>query len=255
MTAELLQGRRLKATEAGVNGSPARLGALQAVAAVLASPLSLEGSPRSSRTPRPSSSTLRSSSSRSTSTTPATFAPSTRPGSPAARTARSQRSLRPGERPDRDRSAPRRQRLAAGRRSARRTADPASLCPRGLMVVGRVETRPFSDVDRAFASVLAGHLRAGARSPSPVGRARACAQAASPPAAPRRPPSTHLQVGDMDIDLVGQSVSIDGRAATLTHVRAAPPDVPGRGARAPTQQARDPAAPLAQRARRRRARL
>jgi hypothetical protein len=86
------------------------------------------------------------------------------------------------------------------------------VCPRGLMVVGRMEARPFSDVERAFASVLAGlcglaldRLRLSAE------RSRARRRQHAP-----EPAGTHVRVGDMDIDLVGHNVSIDGRAATLT---------------------------------------
>lgn len=86
------------------------------------------------------------------------------------------------------------------------------VCPRGLMVVGRVEARPFSEVERAFASVLAGlcglaldRLRLSAE------RSRARRRRHAPETA-----GTHVRVGDMDIDLVGHNVSIEGRAATLT---------------------------------------
>jgi DNA-binding winged helix-turn-helix (wHTH) protein len=86
------------------------------------------------------------------------------------------------------------------------------VCPRGLMVVGRAEARPFSEVERAFASVLAGlcglaldRLRLSAE------RTRARRRRHAPETA-----GTHVRVGDMDIDLVGHNVSIEGRAATLT---------------------------------------
>jgi len=92
---------------------------------------------------------------------------------------------------------------------------PQVLCPRGLIVAARLgSTRPFSDADRAFASVLAGicglaldRLRLSSE------RSRARAALRSRPQAQDR---THLRVGDMEIDLVEHRISIGSRAATLT---------------------------------------
>ena len=86
------------------------------------------------------------------------------------------------------------------------------VCPRGLMVVGRLAARPFSEVERTFASVLAGLCGLA------LDRLRLCSERSR---ARRRQhvvetAGTHLRVGDMDIDLVGHAVSFDGRDATLT---------------------------------------
>ena len=86
------------------------------------------------------------------------------------------------------------------------------VCPRGLLVVGRTEARPFSEVERTFARVLAGlsglaldRLRLSAE------RSRARHRGHAPATA-----GTHVRVGDLDIDRVSHSVVIDGRAAKLT---------------------------------------
>jgi DNA-binding winged helix-turn-helix (wHTH) protein len=86
------------------------------------------------------------------------------------------------------------------------------VCPRGLLVVGRTEARPFSEVERTFARVLAGlsglaldRLRLSAERSHARRRGHAPATA-----------GTHLRVGDLDIDRVSRSVVIDGRAAKLT---------------------------------------
>ena len=86
------------------------------------------------------------------------------------------------------------------------------VCPRGLMVVGRVDARPFSELEQVFASVLAGLCGLA------LDRLRLCAERSR---ARRRQHAaetagTHLRIGDMDIDLVGHTVSIDGRDAMLT---------------------------------------
>src|SRR4029077_7449290 len=72
--------------------------------------------------------------------------------------------------------------------------------------------RPFSEVERTFARVLAGlsalaldRLRLSAE------RSRARHRGHTPATA-----GTHLRVGDLDIDRVSHSVLIDGRAAKLT---------------------------------------
>jgi DNA-binding winged helix-turn-helix (wHTH) protein len=85
-------------------------------------------------------------------------------------------------------------------------------CPRGLMVVGRVDARPFSELERTFASVLAGLCGLA------LDRLRLSAERSRARRRPHVPETvgTHVRVGDMDIDLVGHSVSIEGRAATLT---------------------------------------
>jgi DNA-binding winged helix-turn-helix (wHTH) protein len=86
------------------------------------------------------------------------------------------------------------------------------VCPGGLMLFGRLEPRPFSEVERTFANVLAGicalaldRLRLSAER-SRARRRQHAAEAAA----------THLRVGDMDIDLVDHNVSMEGRVASLT---------------------------------------
>jgi DNA-binding winged helix-turn-helix (wHTH) protein len=90
------------------------------------------------------------------------------------------------------------------------------LCPRGMMVVGRAEARPFSEAERAFATLLAGicglaldRLRLSAERSLARERLRRRRDAAETS-------GTHLRVGDMDIDLLGHEVLIDGRSAALT---------------------------------------
>jgi DNA-binding winged helix-turn-helix (wHTH) protein len=90
------------------------------------------------------------------------------------------------------------------------------LCPRGLMIVGRVEARPFSEAERTFAALHAGifglaldRLRLTAE--RSLGRERLRRRRDAVETS-----GTHLRVGDMDIDLVGHSVLIDGRSAALT---------------------------------------
>jgi DNA-binding winged helix-turn-helix (wHTH) protein len=85
-------------------------------------------------------------------------------------------------------------------------------CARGVLLVGRMEDRPFSEGERSFGRVLAGlcglaldRLRLSAQ------RARARRRNHGPEAS-----GTHIRVGDLDIDLVGHNVSFDGRAAGLT---------------------------------------
>jgi DNA-binding winged helix-turn-helix (wHTH) protein len=217
MAARLLQGRRSKAVDDGVNASPARLGALQAVAAVLASPLSLEqiaavvadaatelldaeilviaihvDDPRHLRTVHASGLSRR---------------PNGRlaalPSDKASVLSVIEQYL--------------------GGNGSPRTAGaldvlpiPQMLCPPGLIVAGRVDARPFSHVDRAFAAVLAGLCGLA------LDRLRLSSERARARAALRRrrqareTAESHLQVGDIDIDLVGQSISLGGRAAMLT---------------------------------------
>ncbi|HEX5622168.1 MAG TPA: winged helix-turn-helix domain-containing protein [Solirubrobacteraceae bacterium] len=86
------------------------------------------------------------------------------------------------------------------------------VCPAGLMLLGRLEPRPFSEVERTFATVLAGlcalaldRLRLSAERARARRRQDGTATAAS-----------HLRVGDMDIDLANHSVSMEGRVASLT---------------------------------------
>lgn len=86
------------------------------------------------------------------------------------------------------------------------------VCPSGLMVVARAGGRPFSEVERTFATVLAGlcglaldRLRLSAER----SRARRRQQALDTS-------GRHMRVGDMEIDLVSHNVSINGRGATLT---------------------------------------
>lgn len=112
--------------------------------------------------------------------------------------------------------------LLRGTRSSRAAAAlealpiPQVSCRRGLIVAGRLDGRPFSDVDRALASVLAGICGLA------LDRLRLSSERARARVALRRreqthePGGTHLRVGDIDIDLVEQRVSIGSRAATLT---------------------------------------
>ena len=88
------------------------------------------------------------------------------------------------------------------------------MCPRGLLVAGRAGARPFSDADRAFASVLAGlcglaldRLRLSTEHTRALAALRRCQQTQE---------TTHLRLGDMDIDLVEHRISIGSHAATLT---------------------------------------
>jgi DNA-binding response OmpR family regulator len=106
-----------------------------------------------------------------------------------------------------------------GRNEASRAIGPLAVlpiqqvvCPRGLLVVGRMEARPFSQVERTFASVLAGLCGLALdRLWLSAERSRARRRQHAPETA-----GTHLRVGDMDIDLLGHNVSIDGRVAKLT---------------------------------------
>jgi DNA-binding response OmpR family regulator len=85
------------------------------------------------------------------------------------------------------------------------------VCPRGLLVVGRREPRPFSEVERTFASVLAGLCGLALdrlRLSSERLRARRRLHAVEAGA--------QLRVGDMQIDLVNHAVSVDGRSTMLT---------------------------------------
>jgi len=84
------------------------------------------------------------------------------------------------------------------------------VCPRGLLVVGRTEARPFSDSERAYARVLAG--LAGLA----LDRLRLSAERSRARRRRSATPGTHLRVGDLEIDRVGRSVVIDGRVAKLT---------------------------------------
>ena len=88
--------------------------------------------------------------------------------------------------------------------------------PRGLMVVGRVEPWPFSDVELAFAGLLAGlcglaldRLRLSAERSHARASLRRRRQALETAGSP-------LRVGDMDIDLVHHNVMIGGHAVGLT---------------------------------------
>jgi DNA-binding winged helix-turn-helix (wHTH) protein len=108
--------------------------------------------------------------------------------------------------------------LLGGNGAPRATASLAVLpiqqvvCPRGLMVVGRLRGWPFSEVERAFASVLAGLCGLA------LDRLRLSAERSRDRRRQHAPETvaTHVRVGDMDIDLVGHSVSMDGRVAALT---------------------------------------
>lgn len=216
MSTELLHGGRLNTPEDGVNGSAARLGALRAVAAVLASPLSLEriaavvaeaatelldaqilviaihiDDPRHLRAVHASGL------SRSPNGALAAL-----PSDEAGVVTVIEQHL-------------------GGNGSARAAGAldvlpiPQVLCPRGLIVAGRLDARPFSDVDRAFATVLAGICGLA------LDRLRLSSERARARTALRRrqAPETvdsHLRVGDLDIDLVEQGISIDGRAVMLT---------------------------------------
>ncbi len=217
MTAELLQGRRSNATEAGVNVSPARLGTLQAVAAVLASPLSLEeiaavvadaatelldaeilviaihvDDPRHLRAVHASG---------------LSRSPN---GALAALPSDQASVLTVIEQHLGGNGSPR----VAGALDV--LPIPQMLCPRGLIVAGRLDARPFSHVDRAFATVLAGICGLA------LDRLRLSCERARARAAlrrrrqPQEAADARLQVGDIDIDLVGQSISLGGRSATLT---------------------------------------
>ena len=216
MSTELLLGRRSKAVEDGVNTSPPRLGALQAVAAVLALPLSLEriaavvaeattelldaqilviaihiDDPRHLRAVHASG---------------LSRSPN---GALAALPSDEAGVLTVIE-----------QHLGGnGSQRAAGTLEvlpiPQALCPRGLIVAGRLDARPFSQVDRAFATVLAGicgltldRLRLSSE--------RARARTALRRRQAQETSDTHLQVVDIDLDLVGQRISIGGRAVMLT---------------------------------------
>ena len=216
MSAELLQGRRLNAPEDGVNASPARLGALQAVAVMLASPLSLEriaavvadaatelldaqvlviaihvDDPRHLRAVHASGLT------RSPNGALAAL-----PSDQAGVVTVIEQHL-------------------GGNGSARAAGAldvlpiPQVLCPRGLIVAGRLDGRPFSHVDRAFATVLAG-ICGLALDRLRLSSERARARTALRRRQTQETADTHLQVGDVDIDLVGQSISLGGRAVMLT---------------------------------------
>jgi DNA-binding winged helix-turn-helix (wHTH) protein len=86
------------------------------------------------------------------------------------------------------------------------------VCPPGLMVFGRLEPRPFSELERTFASVLAGLCGLA------LDRLRLCAERARDHRRQHAAETerTHVRVGDMDIDLVDHHVAIDGRVASLT---------------------------------------
>ena len=87
-----------------------------------------------------------------------------------------------------------------------------AVCPPGLLAIARAEARPFSELERTFARVVAGlcglaldRLRLSAERTHARRRQRASDTARS-----------HLRVGDMEIDFVGHSVSIEGRVTQLT---------------------------------------
>ena len=85
-----------------------------------------------------------------------------------------------------------------------------AVCPRGLLAVARAEARPFSELERTFARVVAGLCGLA------LDRLRLSAERSHARRRQRAPETSHLRVGDMDIDLVGHNVSIGGRAAKLT---------------------------------------
>ena len=250
MSVELLQGRRSNTLETGVNASPARLGALQAVAAVLALPLSLE---RIAAVVAQAATDLldaeilviaihvddlrhlRAVHASGLSRSP-NGALAALPSDQAAVVAVIEQHL-------------------GGNGSPLDVLPiPQVLCPRGLMVAGRLDARPFSHVDRAFATVLAG-ICGLALDRLRLSSERARARTALRRRQAQEAADTHLRVGDIDIDLVGQSISLGGRAATLTpselRLLMFLAEEPGR----PRSRQRDPPPPLAHRARRRRARL
>jgi len=87
-----------------------------------------------------------------------------------------------------------------------------AVCPPGLLAIARAEARPFSELERTFARVVAGlcglaldRLRLSAERSHARRRQRASETARS-----------HLRVGDMEIDFVGHSVSIEGHVTKLT---------------------------------------